>query len=489
MILRSLTLRLRIFLAMLALILVSFLLTGTITIYHFKQENELYHQERLKRKEYAIHESIDYFLKQQSLARGGVRDADSLVSLFDTKICELAEIHNLDINIYGLRGNLLISSRPELYEQGVVPEKLDSNTLHALQEANIPLLRRTQVDSAQYLSTYAYIRNGQGRPMAVINLPYFRDNTFHEEELEEFLKTLAQIYLVLFLAAGWVAYFLSNYITGSLVAISERLKSLRLAAVNEPLHWQARDEIGDLVEEYNKMLEVLQESAVRLARTERESAWKEMAKQVAHEIKNPLTPMRLNVQHLQRSLKTEDPARLKEFCETMIGQIDTLGRIAEAFSRFALLPEFRLTPLSVPEVVKQAVDLYPDLNVKLEVGKGDLTAEADREQLIRVMNNLLSNALQAVPDDREPRIEVKIRRQMEEVWVEVKDNGTGIPEDQRNKIFEPSFTTKTKGMGLGLAMVRQIVEAFRGRIWFESRQGEGTSFFLALPPVRPKEND
>jgi signal transduction histidine kinase len=462
---------------MLLILAISFLLTGTISFYHFKQENEQYHEERLKRKESAVLESIKYFLRDQDITD----NTDSIVSLFDTKVCDLAQINGLEINIYGLNGNLLIASAPYLHEQGIIPTKIAPELMERLYQTSDQVLRRYKTDTADFLSTYDFIRNYQSKPVAIINLPYFDAEDLSREDLRDFLWRLTEIYFLLFLGAGLIAYFLSNYITGSLQLIGDHIKATRLKGGNYQLAWKYKDEIGDLVAEYNRMLQELERSAAKLAQTERESAWREMAKQVAHEIKNPLTPMRLNVQYLEKSIQTDQPEKLKEFSESMIHQIDTLSNIAAAFSRFASMPELRPKLFPVSELVKRVATLYPEHNVEFKALDQELQIYADPDQLIRVMNNLINNALQAIPEGRKEKVVVSLSRENQEALIEVCDNGSGIPENQQDKIFEPRFTTKSSGMGLGLALVKRIVDGFKGRIEFSTKLNQGTCFKVYLP--------
>lgn len=467
---------------MLLIIFISFFLTGTISFYHFKKENELYHEERLKRKEYAVTQAIDYFLRDQPLTD----NTDSIVGMFDNKICELARVNSMDINIYGLNGNLLISSRPELHEKNIIPSKLDFRLMERLYKTSEQVLVKTiNNDTLEFLSTFDFIRNYEEKPVAIVNLPYFDTEDVHKEDLEAFLMRLGEIYFLLFLAAGFIAYFLSNYITGSLQAITEKIKQTRISENNPPLRWRFDDEIGTLVDEYNRMLEELEQSAVKLAQTERESAWKEMAKQVAHEIKNPLTPMRLNVQHLQKTLQTEQPNKLKEFSQSMIDQIDTLSNIAQAFSRFASMPEVRKEKFQLKEVIQRVAALYPENNIRFECENEELQIEADKDQLLRVMNNLINNALQAIPPEREEKLCIALEEKENEVKITVADNGVGITEEQREKIFEPRFTTKSRGMGLGLSLVKKIIDSLGGRIQFESEPNKGTNFYIFIPKSTP----
>lgn len=462
---------------MILLIIISFLSTGVFSFYHFKRENSEYHEERLQRKKQTITESIDYFLSGQEL---GPR-TDSLVVMFSDKICELANINNIDINIYSLGGKFLISSNPGLFDADILEEQLSGSILAAIENQSKQVLVKSQTDSMVYLSTYNYITNFEQKPIAIVNLPYFDSTDTHRQDLQDFLMRLLLIYVLLFIVSILIAYFLSNYITGSLEAIGNKLKNVRISEQNPSLHWRFDDEIGTLVDEYNRMLNELEKSAIKLARTERESAWKEMAKQVAHEIKNPLTPMRLSVQYLERSLPTSEPEKLQEFTRGMISQIDTLGSIAEAFSRFANMPALRMERFPARQIIERVTALYPEQKIEFICEEPETEIYGDRDQLVRVMNNLINNSVQAIPEDRKPEIRVRVLREGTNIRITVSDNGIGIPEEQRDKIFEPRFTTKTKGMGLGLAMVKNIIDSFRGKIWFDSVPGEGTNFHISLP--------
>ena len=462
--------------SMILIILISFFLTGMIYYYHFKMENERYHHERLRRKEYAVLESINFLLREET---SGVQ-ADSLVSMFDNEICKLSKINIMDINIYSMNGGLLISSNPELFDN-VLRDTLPKSLLMNIQSAHEPLLVKSENDSMSYLSTFDYIRNNEGKAIAIINLPYFETEDVHRQDTENFLIRLSQIYLLLGIVSTFIAYLLSNYITGSLNAVGQKLKNIKINEPNPPLKWKFDDEIGTLVDEYNRMLAALEKSAAKLAKQERESAWQEMAKQVAHEIKNPLTPMRLNVQYLERTLKTENPEKLQEFTESMISQIDTLSSIAEAFSRFASMPKLNFEKFPAKEIIQRTTALYPGYQIQFICENPEVEIYGDEDQLVRVMNNLINNAIQSIPEDREPEIHVRMEQKKNEVLISISDNGCGISEEQGDRIFEPRFTTKTNGMGLGLAMVKNIIEGFGGKVWFNSNLGVGSTFYFTLP--------
>ena len=475
------TLRARIFLSMIAIILLSSILMASITVYHFKRENEQYHLERLQRKEDAIHTSIDYFLQQDLSAQR----TDSITPLFDNKICEVADVNKLDINIFDLEGQLLIASNTKLFDMNILQDSLDPLVIQRLRNGETRVVMQQDLDTTKFLSTYEYLNSSMGEPVAVINVPYFQTDSFHKRELKEFLESLAQIYVLLLIGAGLLAYFLSNYITSSLTAVQARIKGVRIDGQNERIEWEHDDEIGALVNEYNRMLGELAKSADLLAKSEREGAWKKMARQVAHEIKNPLTPMKLTVQQLERRLKPDDPefeSKMKSFTNTLVEQIDTLSSIASSFSAFAQMPVQNRQELELNRTLKSCTELFTHQTVTFASEQSeDVCITADKEYFIRVMNNLLTNAMQSIPEDREAEISVALRSDATHAFIEVRDNGCGIPEEYLEQIFEPNFTTKSSGTGLGLAMVRNITQTFEGTIEVSSQIDVGSTFTLTLP--------
>ena len=316
---------------MLALILISFVLTGVTAYYNFKSQNEEYNVERFRRKERAVQQSMGYFLSQ----RGGYIPPDSITTVFSEKICELSDVHSLDINLFDLFGNLLISSRP--FDSGQVQQEIEYTIFKQLTSGNSRAEIESQVAGVPSILAYWYFTDDGGRKMAITNVQYDKTEV-NKEELSSFLLQLTQIYVVLFVGAAVLAFFLSNYITKSLQRIGRRMQQIRVGEQNDPLTWHSDDEIGALVQEYNHMLQKVEQSAELLAKSEREIAWREMAKQVAHEIKNPLTPMKLRIQHMERAWNDQAPGfeeKMTTTCKTLVEQIDSLAHIADEFSNFA----------------------------------------------------------------------------------------------------------------------------------------------------------
>ena len=476
---KKFTLGSRIYFSMIALILFSLLITGVVTIAFFKNQNDTYHLERLKRKEQSVVLGLKYFV------------AENHVSAVDwklkKKLDELSNIHGLDFHLYNEFGTLVYSTLPEDNQEPLAKPSISSALIDSIVHSDELIVKDEMYDNQQFLSSYFMIQDQNNNPIAVVNMPYLKDSKRTTTDLNDFLNSLAQVFLLLFVAASALAYFLSNYITKSLQRLSEGIKKTKLSAQNPHIEWNSDDEIGELITDYNLMVDEIRKSAELLAKSEREMAWKEMARQVAHEIKNPLTPMRLNIQHLQRSIS--DPSvnvqeRIDQFTKLMLEQIDTLSRIASEFSNFAKMPQPVLESIDLEDVVLHSVEWYkntPHVEVKFENNVTKKTfIQADRKQLIRALNNLIKNAIQAIPTDVEGEVMVILDQTNSQLVLSISDNGVGIPDSEKSKIFQPYFTTKSAGTGLGLAMVKNILNEFGAKISFTSETGKGTTFMIVF---------
>ena len=480
--LRNLSLRVRIFIAMILLVIIASILIAGVTIYQYNEEAQDYHKERLERKEENIKEQINYVLRETTYPV----TTENIPLIFKKKIYEIASIHKLQINLYDLEGGILKSSEASI-EVDTLTKCLDAEILNAISNtAEHRHVIKNVENKETFQSSYSYITDRKFKSLAILNLPYLENDDFLNKELEEFLLRLGYAYLGMLLAAIIFAYFVSKYITRSLKTISDKMNETRLEKRNKKIEIESSsDEISTLVNSYNSMIDELEESAVKLATSEREQAWREMAKQVAHEIKNPLTPMRLSVQSFQRKFDPNNEnihQKVDEYSKTLIQQIDTMSSIASAFSNFAKMPAQQNETLNVVKIVKLALDIFNEEYISFIAEEKEIIAKFDRTQLIRVVTNLVKNGIQAIPEDSDnPKIVVDVSLENENVLITVLDNGIGITEENKPKVFEPKFTTKTSGMGLGLAMVKNIVETYKGSITFTSQDGIGTTFKVSFP--------
>ena len=480
-----LSLRIRIFLSMIVLILITSILLATISVIQFQNEAKKYYQERLDRKEDAVKEHINYVLANSTYPL----TERNLPYVFKDKIHELSDIHNVEINIYSLDGKLLKSSKASFSIDSIsppVPKYIVKLVQSSIEKRYVDV---KNVDGVKNRSSFSQIKDDKFKPLGILNLPYVEDDSFYQEEIQKFLISLSQVYLFMLLIAFAIAYFLSSYITKSLKTISDKINETSLNQKNEKIVIEANSkEINSLIKAYNAMVDKLEESATMLAQSEREQAWREMAKQVAHEIKNPLTPMRLTVQSFQRKFDANDPnlkQKLDDYSKTLIQQIDTMSSVASAFSNFASMPAQQNETLNVVEVVEFSLDIFNEEYIHFESDELEIITIMDRTQLVRIITNLVKNAIQAIPDEQDEKsILVAVKKVENEVKITVNDNGIGIESINIEHIFEPKFTTKNSGMGLGLGIIKNIIENYKGTITFETQYNKGTTFTVSLPIIQ-----
>jgi len=477
------SLRNRIFLSMILLVLGASIVIAGVTIFQYRENTQDYHRERLIRKETAIRENIDYVIKNTTYPV----ETSKIPLIFKNKIYEIKDIHKLDIYLYDLEGNLLISSKASFIKDST-RNKIKSNALMGINNAlEKHFIEKYEENGFEYQSSFSYINNAHFKPIAILNIPYFEDDEFLNYELKEYLTRLGVAYLFILLIAIALAYFLSKHITRSLNTISEKITETRLNKRNKKILVEIKSqEIATLVNAYNSMIDELENSAAQLAANEREAAWREMAKQVAHEIKNPLTPMRLTVQSFERKFDPTDPdihTKMKEYSNTLIQQIDTMSSIASAFSTYAQMPAQQDETLNIIKITKLALDIFNEDYISFYSEEKELFLKFDRTQLIRVITNLVKNSIQSISEIQPeiPEIKITITKENGFAILTVKDNGIGITKENKSLIFEPKFTTKTSGMGLGLAMVKKIVNNYGGEISLDSIKGEGATFKVIFP--------
>ena len=479
---KNISLRIRIFLSMILLVLLASILIVLVTIYQYDEQTKDYNIQRFERKESTTKQTI--YLELKNKTRYPV-NTENLSKIFDERIHEISSINKLNIAIYNLEGGLLKSSSKSTSERLDI-KPISATLLKELsQQRNQKILKTSQENGISYQSSYSFIYDARSKKIGILELQFMQDNVEIKKELKEFISRLGFVYVLMLLIAIVFAYFLSSYITRSIKIISDKIQQTRLTERNEKIILnKASSEIEILVEAYNSMIDELGESAAKLAKSEREQAWREMAKQVAHEIKNPLTPMRLTVQSFERnSLSKDDKAnkKLKEFSQSLIQQIDVLSSIASAFSDFAKMPTQKKEQIEIISVVKFALDIFTEQYITYLPQEKNIYANLDKTQLIRIVTNLLKNAIQATENIEHPTIDVHVLSKENNLIISVTDNGKGIAEDLKELIFEPKFTTKTSGMGLGLAITKNIIEAYGGSISFTYAEGSGTVFTVVLP--------
>lgn len=484
----QLTFRSQVHTTIIGISILSFVVIGISTIFFFINRHSRNNKERLSRTIRIMQGEVENALKEHAMFDDVLKVYDDVTAGdLQAKVNRISEIHGVDINIYDPAGNLRISSQPYYYNKGMLSRKTNPRAFYKLsKEFLVQSIEDERVGSRSYMSIYMPVRDEEGKAYAYINIPYFTSQNELKQEISSFLVTLINLNAFVFLIAGLIAFFVTGRITSSFTIISEKMKQVKLGMANEEIKWNRNDEIGELVQQYNKMVKQLEESANLLARSEREGAWREMARQVAHEIKNPLTPMKLSIQYLQKAIDSNSPDTKnisQGVAKTLVEQIDYLSNIASDFSSFANIANPKLEKVDLARSIKSVVDLFSmdeDGEVIYEPG-AEVAVMADKTQLNRLFTNLIRNAFEAAGDDRKPVVHISYTITDGKVLVRVADNGQGIAPELHEKIFYPNFTTKTSGTGLGLAMCKSIVENMKGEIWFETEQQKGSTFFVELP--------
>lgn len=469
----------------------SFLVIGAATISFFISRNRQSNNDKLSR-------TMKIMVNEMEKKMSDHNTFDDVVKIYDSVsnnglqklVDEVSDIHGVDVNVYDLDGNLQVSSEANVYTKGVLSKKMEPRAyFHLSRLRQVQHVQEEKVGNFSFLSIYSPVRNEQGEVEAFVNIPYFTSKPELRQEISNFLVTIINLNAFIFLIAGLIALIITNRITNSFSLISNKMKEVNLGKQNEAIAWNRNDEIGELVQEYNKMVAKLGESASALAKSEREGAWREMARQVAHEIKNPLTPMKLSIQYLQKAINNNQE-NVKELsasvANTLVEQIDHLSKIAADFSQFANIGNVRAEVFDLHDVISSLRDLYLS-NQQVEFVwypvLEKLLINADKTQMNRLFTNLFTNAVEACRERGNCRIEVNEHKDAGQIVISIKDNGEGIAAEMQERIFVPNFTTKSSGTGLGLAMCKGIVEQAKGSIWFETKQGEGTTFFVQLPVV------
>lgn len=471
-------------LAFIALTILAMTLFGLTTQYAISSEYSVKNFNLLAEKLQSVKTEID----QRLATASSITPADK--KYLEVQLERLSRVFFTDINFYNEKGMLVESSANKLYRYKILTPLMNNKAYNELiVKGNPRFVQEESIGNLDYLAGYLPYYNDSKKLLGYIHIPLFEQRNTANNEFSSLLMAIINIFVVLFAFTILLSVIVTQIIISPLRNIRENIAKMQLNKVNKPILYKGKDELADLVKEYNNKVAELEKFAFYLAQSERESAWREMAKQVAHEIKNPLTPMKLNIQHMQRSLKKDDPdfeTKLAKISQSLIEQIDTLTNIASEFSNLAKMPGSKFERIDYRHLVEGVIELYADDDstlVKLENKAGDVFVNADKEQLLRVLNNLVKNAQQAIPENTKGKITIRLEKQENKIYTYVIDNGAGISDEQKEKIFQPNFTTKSTGSGLGLTMVKNIIEQHGGTIYFETNAGLGTTFIFVLPAL------
>ncbi len=486
---KELSLQRRIQYSIILIVLLSFFFIGSVSVYYIDKSNKDRNSEVLREKTHSILVEIENKLPSYDLR---LATSDHVMNEYISGVLmNLSNVFFTDINLYNQDGRLIATSRPKIFEEGLISKNMNGSAFNKMYFENKTMyMQKENIGKLEFYSSYMPVRNMHNKTIAYLNLPYFLRQSENKNEISTFLTTFINIYIILVALSVLIFLLISHYITSPLKQIQDKISRVKLGRINEKIEWHRNDELGKLVSEYNKMIDELGRSASLLAKSERESAWREMAKQVAHEIKNPLTPMKLNIQHLQKILQgtsVEHKEKIDRITNTLIEQIDILSGIASEFSDFAKLPHTNNEKVELSKVITNAVDLYKNTDnweINFNAGNENYFVLADYKQLLRVFTNLITNSIQATEIKGKEKIDINVRPEGEDFLISITDKGKGISEQEKERIFSPNFTTKSGGTGLGLTMVKNIIESAGGKIWFESELNKGTVFYILLPTFK-----
>ncbi len=473
---RDMRLRTKFTYGIMTLVLVNAVYVFVISVIHARNSYEKQQQHVLQRKTRYLQKALqDIYFWNMSLGKQNEKS-------MNIDLRDLSFAYEMDIHVYDMNGDLVGSSTPELFEKGLLSRHIAPEPFFSTPT----MIQHEHIGDMRYLAAYTELYNGYYVQIGYISAPLFISSDEVNRQADEFLAKLLPPSLLVMLLSLFLSLALARGLTQPLSILADKMKYFRIGQRANRLHYDSKDEVGQLVERYNELMDELERSAEQLAKSEREGAWRTMARQIAHEIKNPLTPMKLTIQQLQRA-KAIGGERYDTYFEhstkLLVEQIDNLSHIAESFSAFAKMPEVVTTPVDVAQKLTSVIELFRNNEKNTPIRyigvERSVIALTDEEQISRVFTNLIKNALQAVEKKEDGDIIIILKKLPTMVEISVSDNGEGIPAEMQKKIFRPNFTTKSTGMGLGLPISKNIVEGSGGEILFET-SSKGTTFFVHL---------
>ena len=475
---KGFSLRNRVFGGFLVICLLS--ITGSSILSYYILKNNATEQSRtdLQKKSESLMSALDYSVSHTQV------QTDDLPEILSNDIFEVADINNQDVIIYDLKGNYVISNKDiNLIAIKKIPLDVINKVLKS--DKRVDFQNYDKKLEANVTSSYMILKNNMLEPIAIVYFPFYHNDASYVSVFNKYLNYIFIVNLFVIAFGIWLSWIISNHLTRAVTKFSDLVNRITLFENDpQPIRYYQNDELNQLVKAYNKMILQIKEQKERLSFKDKEEAWREMAKQVAHEVKNPLTPMKLTIQNFERKFDPNDVdihKKVKHLSKTMVDQIDLVATVANAFSQFAQLPEKNNEVFDVNKEVKNIINIFSDEKIYFHSNKDEIMIEMDKIYLSRIITNLVSNASQASDEERENIINVDIEQRQKRIIITVEDHGIGIAEEHHGRIFEPNFTSKSSGMGLGLTMVRKMIEDYKGEISIKSELGKGTTFTISLP--------
>ena len=471
-------LRNKVFWGFLIICLLSIVGSGILSFFILRNNAVEQGRTDLQKKSESLMSSLDYAVSNKHV------ETEDLPKVLANEIFEIADINNQDIIIYNLKGKFLISNKDfNLLSQKQIPIDIVNRILKS--DKRLDFQNYDEKTEGNVTSSYMILKNNMLEPIGIVYFPYYHNDRSYVNVFNKYVNYIVIVNLFIIAFAVWLSWIISNNLTKTVTKFSDLINRVNLLDQEpQPIKYYHNDELNQLVKAYNEMILQIKEQKERLSFKEKEEAWREMAKQVAHEVKNPLTPMKLTIQNFERKFDCNDPKigeKVKNLSKTLVDQIDLVATVANAFSQFAQLPEKHNEIFDVNNEIKNIIHVFSDEKIYFHANKDVIMVEMDKIYLSRIITNLVANARQAHSEERESIINVDVEQTQKRLKISVEDNGVGISEELYGRIFEPNFTSKTSGTGLGLTMVRKMVEDYKGEISVQSEVGKGSTFTILLP--------
>lgn len=471
-------LRNRVFLGFMAICLLSILTSGVLSFVILRNNAKEQSRTDMQNKSEALMSSLDY-----ALSHSTVKTRD-IPTVLENKIYEIADINKHDIIIYDLNGNYLLSNKePNLVAQ----KKMPAEVIAAIRKDGKRYDHKSYDENlkASIVSSYMVLKNNMLENIAYVYFPYYHNESAYMVVFKHYFAYIIGVNLLIIFLSIWLSWIISNNLTNAITRFTSMISKINLFDKNlQPIRYYKNDELNALVKAYNKMISEIADQRERLSYIEKQSAWQEMARQVAHEVKNPLTPMKLMMQNFERKFDPNDPnneTKVKNLSGVIIGQIEVISRVATAFSEFAQLPKRNDEEINLNREIRNVLTIFSDENIFIHASHDNIMMKIDKDYLARIIINLVTNASQAKADNRKSVINVDIEKIEKRIKIIVNDNGVGISPDKLEKIFDPNFTSKNSGMGIGLTMVKRMVEDYNGTVTVVSEVDKGATFTISMP--------
>ena len=454
---------------------VGIVIAGFFSIRSIRSFNNTYNKEVLREKTGSIKIELENFLPSD-----GNIDVNNL-------LLSLSNNYLTDINLYDTNFTLVASSQNSVFDLGFLSKKMNPEAKNNLLASHGFFTLKESIGNLSFLASYTPVTDYAGRTMAYVNIPFINQQKLLDDNINTMVNDFINMFLFWINISIIIFILVSDFITKPLQLLRDKLKKVDLEGKNDKILWDKDDEMGELIKSYNLMLEKLEESSYLLRQQERNTSWRELAAQMAHEINNPLTPMKLSIQYLQK-IYNEKPQlfeqKFSSIAPSLINQIDAISNIASELNNYSKPSPNKKEKTDIKHCILSAKTIFENskgISVDFVSAKEEIFVLGDENLFVRIFNNLLKNAYQAIENKEDGRISISLRKESEYCFVEIEDNGCGIKDEDKQKIFTPRFTTKQDGNGIGLTIVKSIIESYDGTISFTSKENEGTCFRVSFP--------